>query len=573
MREKSTSNDHNLAVSSVSLLVAAYGIYVIAETLFEVLLHHQNHFGRELTDINVDVSLLLGVSVIYLSSLLRRRKRTAWTVTVVAYITYIVIGFTQILRGHERLVLMRHPLLPLFRVFLFPAVILILLYVYRHQYVVKSDIKSFSTSVRFVVIIIFVTIVYGISGFLLMDTSDFHQEINFGEALHYTVDQFNITTTKPVVAHTKRAKLFLDSLSFVSIISVIYAGLSLFQPLKIRFADQSQARDHLEVLLNRYGGEAEEFFKLWPKDKQYFFNEVGDCALAFHVYHGIALCLGDPIGNPEHYDNLLHEFINQCFSNDWLPSFIHTSDKHIKLYKKHGFTVQKLGQEAVVETEKFVNELKGSKYFRQILNRFSKQDYSYELLSPPHHQAVLARTKTISDEWLSGGNKSERGFTMGYYTHDYMQLCDLMVARDAAGTIQAFINVIPAEWNKEEATYDMVRQSSAALGNVVDYLLINLIAEMHAKGYKYFNLGLSPLAGLDDESSEKRTLVDNLMKFAYANGDPFFSFSGLYKFKSKYEPDWQDRFVVYKNGLTGFSKTMTTLTRYMSKSVNLPKSK
>lgn len=572
MEEKVSYKRHNVAVSSVSILVAVYGIYVIAGTLFEVLLHHQNHFGRELTDINVDVSLLLGVSVIYLSTLLRRRKRTAWVVTILAYVFYIGLNVLHSLHRHDRLVLMHHPLMPVLRVVVFPAVILLLLYLYSHQFVVKSDIKTFSTSIRFVFIIIFITIVYGISGFSLMDNSDFHQEISFGQAVHYTIDQFNITTTKPVQAYTKRAHLFLDSLSFVSIISVIYAGLSLFQPLKLRFSDQSQERDHVEVLLNRYGGEAEEFFKLWPKDKQYYFNESGDCAIAFHVYGGVALCLGDPIGNPRSIDNLISEFLNQCFSNDWLPSFIHTSDNCIKLYEKHGFTIQKLGQEAVVETEKFVNELKGLKYFRHILNRFNKQDYSFELLKPPHHQAILARTKVISDEWLASGNKSERGFSMGYYTDEYMQLCDILVARDAAGTIQAFINVIPSEWNKQEVTYDMVRQSSSALGNVVDYLIINLISEIHTKGFKYFNLGLSPLSGLDEDSDEKKTLVANVMKFAYANGDPFFSFSGLYKFKSKYEPSWQDRYVAYKNGLPGFSKTMSALTRFMSKSVNLPRS-
>ena len=561
----------NLAVSGISLFVAAYGIYVLAETLFELLLHHHGHFDRALIDINLDLNLLLGVSVIYLASLLRRRKRTAWAVTVLAYIFYIGLGLSQLLNVHGREAFHRHPLLPLLRVLIFPLIILALLYLYRKEFVVKSDVRGFRTSLSFVFIILFVTIVYGVSGFTLMDRSDFHQEINVATGLHYTIDQFNITTNKPVHPYTRRAQLFVDSLSFISILSVIYALFSLFQPLKLKFADQSHARDHVEVLLNRYGAEAEEFFKLWPKDKQYFFDETSESVIAFHAYKGTALCLSDPVGNPKRFDNLMENFLSQCFSNDWLPAFIHTSDKYSNLYEKYGFTVQKLGQEAIVDVEHFEKNLKGSKYFRQILNKFNKQRYTTELLSAPHHQAILDRTKHISDEWLSKGGKSERGFAMGYYTDDYMQLCDVLVARDAAGTIQAFINIIPAEWDKTEATYDMVRQSSKALGNVVDYLLINLLDILSAKGYKSLNMGLSPLSGLDEESDDKKTLVDNVLKFAYANGDPFFSFSGLYKFKAKYEPRWQDKYVVYRGGLSGFSKTMTALTRFMSKSVHIPK--
>jgi phosphatidylglycerol lysyltransferase len=559
----------NTAVSGISLLVAAYGIYVLAETLFELLMHHHRHFNRSLTDLNLDITLLLGVSVIYLASLLRRRKRTAWTVTILAYTFYLGLGLAQLLNPSNRFSFNHHPLMPLIRVLIFPLVILALLYLYRNEFIVKSDIRAFRTSLSFVFIILFVTIVYGVSGFMLMDQSDFHQEISLPSALHYTVDQFDLTTSKPIQGYTRRASLFLDSLSFVSLLSVIYAAISLFQPLRLRFADQSHARDHVEVLLNRYGGEAEEFFKLWPKDKQYFFDEYQESVIAFHAYKGVALCLSDPIGNTERFDSLMQGFLGLCFSNDWAPAFIHTSDKYAGLYEKYGLTIQKLGQEAIVDVKHFDAEIKNTKYFRQILNKFNKQGYSFELLTPPHHQAILDRTKLVSDEWLAKGGKSERGFAMGYYTDDYVQLCDLLVARDAAGTIQGFINIIPAEWDTEEATYDMIRQSSKAPGNIVDYLLINLISVLNEKGYSRLNMGLSPLSGLDEESDDKKTLVDNVLKFAYANGDPFFSFSGLYKFKSKYEPKWQDKYVVYRGGLSGFSKTMTALTRFMTKSVHL----
>jgi len=247
---------------------------------------------------------------------------------------------------------------------------------------------------------------------------------------------------------------------------------------------------------------------------------------------------------------------------------IHVSETNLPLYERHGFSMQKLGQEAVVDLDHFESELKSSKYFRQILNRFSKQGYTYELLSPPHHDAVLDRLKSVSDEWLSKGGRSERGLAMGYFSNEYLQMCKVAVARDAANTIQAFANIVPSNFIETDATYDLLRQGNKALSNINDYLLMNLIEELYKDGYKTLNMGLSPLAGLNEgDNKESNTILDNVLKFAYNNGDMFYSFSGLHRFKSKYEPKWQDKYVGYKGGLRGFSRTMTALTRSMSKVV------
>jgi phosphatidylglycerol lysyltransferase len=159
---------------------------------------------------------------------------------------------------------------------------------------------------------------------------------------------------------------------------------------------------------------------------------------------------------------------------------------------------------------------------------------------------------------------------MGYYSSEYMQQCQILVARDAAGTIQAFTNVVPADFDKDEATYDLLRNANGSLGNINDFVLMSLIGRLHGQGYKRLNLGLAPLGGLEERNDEERSLIDNVLQFAYANGDRFYSFSGLYRFKAKYEPDWQDRFVAYPDGMRGFSRTMTALTRCMKKVVKRP---
>jgi phosphatidylglycerol lysyltransferase len=545
------------AVQFLGFLVAAHGVYILANSLLEqIAVHH----GSMLTDLSVDVPLLIGLSLLYLSALLRRRKRTAWLVTVMAYTFYLGIGVAQLI---NRVGLREINLRDFIHVILLPLVILALLFVFQKEFVVKSDIQGFRFAARFIVIVLAVAFVYGIAGFSLLDRSDFHQEISLPSAAHYTIDQFNVTTDHPLRPYTKRANLFVDSLSFVSLGAVIYAGIALFQPLRARLSDQHAERERMAGLLRHYGGPSEEFFKLWPHDKQYFFDETGRSGLAFHVSRGVVLCLSDPVGDPKCYPMLLRDFANLCFGNDWLPAMIHVTETHRKLYEKHDFALQKLGEEAVLDIANFQANVAATKYFRQINNKFTKHGFSCEFLEPPHHQAVLDRLSAISTEWLSQGGRDERGFAMGYYTPEYMQLCKIMAARDAAGTIQAFVNLVPADFDRAEATYDLLRHTKKSLGNINDYLLMNLIEQLAADGYKYLNLGLCPLVGLGETDEEKHLLIDSALRFAYANGDRFYSFSGLHRFKAKYEPQWRDRYVAYQGGVRGFSRTMTALMRAM----------
>jgi phosphatidylglycerol lysyltransferase len=547
-----------LAVQLLGVLVSLHGAYILADTLRVQVSGH--HVGR-LSDLVVDIPLMIGLSLVYLGALLRRRKRTAWLVTILAYAFYLGAAASELINhGHYY----HHWLYDVLRLFVLPIVILCFLFYYQNEYFVKSDIRGFGFAARFSVIILLAAFIYGVTGFLLLDDSDFHQEIGLTQAAHYTLDQFNLTTNKPLTPYTKRAHLFDDSLSFVSVGAVAYAAISLFQPLRSRLVNQDNERERMRNLLNKYGGNSEEFFKLWPHDKQFFFDETGQSGLAFHVSRGIAICLGDPVGQPKAFKKLMRDFNNLCFGNDWLPAMVHIENKHRKIYEKYGFSLQKLGQEAVVEIDHFNKEVVKGKYFRQIRNKFIKRDYTYELLEPPHHDAVVERLKNISDEWLSQGNRAERGFVMGYFTPEYIQQCPVMVVRDAANTIQAFVNVIPASFEKDEATYDMLRQTNKSLGNINDFLLIGLIEHLQTIGFKYINLGLCPLVGLDEDyNAEQNRLINTFLSFAYANGDRFYSFQGLYKFKAKYEPHWRDRYVAYQGGLRGFARTISALMRSM----------
>ncbi|MEO8105251.1 MAG: phosphatidylglycerol lysyltransferase domain-containing protein [Candidatus Saccharibacteria bacterium] len=540
----------------VAFVVAAHGSFVLAVTLIELIAgRHVNH----LSNTTVDLSIIIGLSLLYLSVLLRRLKRTAWLATVMSYVLYLGLNLSNLIRsvGMDDLVAGR-----VMRVVILPVSILTLLVVLRSHYTVRSDIQGFRAAVRTALLVIVVAFMYGVAGFSLLDKSDFHQEITPVNAARYTVDQFYLTSNKPLVPATRRARLFTESLSVISLGAALYAAAAFFQPIRLRYIDQTHDRRRLAELLAVGGGRSEDYFKLWPHDKQFFFNEAGSSGLAYHVRHGVALCLGDPAGATRSYGKLVTAFGAVCAHNDWLPAFVHIEPTHRQLYVRHGYSLQKIGQEAVVDIAHFQAEVVRNKYFRHINNKFTKLGYRTDLLVPPHDAATLRRLRTVSDEWLSQGGRTERGFVMGYFSADYMQQCPIMVVRDSSGEIQAFLNQLPADFDTQEATYDLLRHSDASPGNINDFLLLNFIGYLSTQTTQRINLGLCPLAGLD-KGDETKTVVDSILRFVYANGDRLYSFSGLRRFKSKYEPTWRDRYVAYQGGLRGLTRTTNALVSVM----------
>src|SRR5207248_463533 len=131
------------------------------------------------------------------------------------------------------------------------------------------------------------------------------------------------TTTKQIQSYSERGKLFLDSLSVIGAGSLIYALVSLFSPVKFRLSSQKWQPELMQKLLNDYPATSEDFFKLWPPDKAYFFDHNRRSGLAYKATAGVALAVADPAGDRSAFPELLREFKEYCYVNDWDPAFVH----------------------------------------------------------------------------------------------------------------------------------------------------------------------------------------------------------------------------------------------------------
>lgn len=534
----------------LSLGVLLNGLITVGFTLLGQLDLHPFH----ISSLSVNIHLIYGLSLIYLATLLSRRKTTAWLVVLLVYGFIFGFNLDEVLR--HTLVVREHPIWFVQNIAL-PLVIVSGLVIFRRSYTVRSDVRSFASAASFTVGILLLTFMYGVTGFMLMDQHDFHEEITIWGAAQRTIDQFDLTTSTQTIPYTRRARVFLDSLNVISVGALTYAAIALFQPLRFKLEDQTHNREQAERLLKDFPASSEDFFKLWPHDKSYYFDDKGRAFLAYKVQRGVALVVGDPGGDPARHYALIEGFLELCRTNDWQPAFIHTEPTYNELYKSQGFSLQKIGEEAVINLAHFDEHVRGNKYFRNVQNRFTKQGYTVEILQPPHSEAIKLRLQEITQDWLKQPGRAERGFMLGNHTDDYMEVSTLAVLKDEAGTIRAFINQIPSYDNKE-ANYDLLRNTSNSLSNSNDFLLMGFMSYLREQGFERLNVGLCPLAGLHT-TDQDNTVIDSALRFVYANGDRLYSFSGLHRFKAKFEPDWTSRYIVYRGGIRNFTRIVNAL--------------
>ena len=67
-----------------------------------------------------------------------------------------------------------------------------------------------------------------------------------------------------------------------------------------------------------------------------------------------------------------------------------------------------------------------------------------------------------------------------------------------------------------------------------------------AQGYRWFNLGMAPLSGL--EAHPLAPAWHRVGNFIFRHGEHFYNFEGLRRYKAKFDPAWEPRYLVARGG-------------------------
>jgi phosphatidylglycerol lysyltransferase len=119
------------------------------------------------------------------------------------------------------------------------------------------------------------------------------------------------------------------------------------------------------------------------------------------------------------------------------------------------------------------------------------------------------------------------------------------VVRQPDGTILAFTNV----WcgaEHEEISIDLMRYRAGGPKGVMDFLFTELILWGQAQGYRWLDLGMAPLAGLEEHPLAPAW--NRVGSFLFEHAEHFYNFEGLRQYKDKFNPVWEPRYLMYPGG-------------------------
>lgn len=342
--------------------------------------------------------------------------------------------------------------------------------------------------------------------------------------------------SRQIVHHSDRLG---DTLIVLVSATVVVSAWALFRPQRLVELASHDERDKASELVEKFSASSEDYFKLWPHDKTYFFAEDGNGFIAYKVVRGTAFALADPIAEGvSARQKLLTEFASYCHEKGWTICLLPVEAKHKKLYEDIDFKLVPMGASAVVNIAEFNAATRRDKWWRWKLNRATKAGYTYEFSQPPHSRALLAATKKVSDAWLGQGGRREQGFALGYYDDYYLDQCRLHYVRNGSGKIIAFANELPV-FIEHQTTVDLIRYLPSE-DTAMPYLLASIIEQSANEGrFTTLDLGFVPLAQIDN----------NAAKLARAAGKIRFSAVGLEQFKNKFKPDWHPNYLAYSGDI------------------------
>jgi len=280
-------------------------------------------------------------------------------------------------------------------------------------------------------------------------------------------------------------------------------------------------------------------------DKRFLFHPQADAFVMYQVCRRSWIALGDPVGAPGHTADLAWSFRELCDRHGAWSVFYEVPAASMPLYVDMGLALLKLGEEARVPLVDFGLEGSARADLRQAHRRAQRDGATFEIVAAPAQPELLEELRVISDAWLAEKSAGEKGFSVGYFDPQYLRHCPLALVR-SGGRIVAFANLWTTA-TRTELSVDLMRFVAGAPKGVMDYLFIELMLWGRTQGYQWFNLGMAPLAGL-----EQRPLAPTwhrLASLVYRYGENFYNFEGLRRYKEKFSPVWEPRYMAAPGGL------------------------
>ncbi|EKQ19322.1 bifunctional lysylphosphatidylglycerol flippase/synthetase MprF [Lacticaseibacillus paracasei] len=362
---------------------------------------------------------------------------------------------------------------------------------------------------------------------------------------------FAVFYNAPAIHHRHVPDVFLfpsERMFFTTLIGVMLAALTVYLIFRYLSAPTKSLADpydeaRLKAVVAKFGGNEVSHLGLM-RDKSLHFYQVDGEDRVFFLFKKKAdklIVMGEPVGDETQIPAAIADFMKQADDQDMSLVFYEINENLTMKLHEFGFDFMKIGEEGYVDVTTFTLAGTKRKGERALMHKFEREGYSVELLKPPFDDALLDDLQTVSDSWLDG--RSEKGFSLGFFDRHYLNQAPIAVVRAPDGKIVAFATDMPTG-NNEVTSIDLMRSSADAPSGIMDEVFIHLFELAKDRGFKYFNMGMAPLANVG--TSSYSFIEEKIAHLVYEYGYRFYGFQGLRSYKNKYVTEWVPKYVAYR---------------------------
>lgn len=474
------------------------------------------------------LTVVVGFFLVMLSYGLMRGKKQAWAI---ALALLLLSFFLHILRGGSVLATL---------VALGLALLLALFYRFFQA---RSNPPSLRRGYSALILGLGIVVFYTVGGFIALY-----------DQFEPLVDRFGIegvllrllTNSHLHLPYGTQAFFFDRALPALCVSAVLYGMILILRPVTATLLPNAQERQLVAAHTRTYGKNSISYFAL-SEEKAYFFSTPGKTVISYVLEGNVAVVAGDPIGPESEIAPAIEEFMAFCREQDWAMVLWQVRQELADVYRALGLHLLKIGEDAIINTQTFTLKGGAMANVRSSAKRAEKEGVSVILYrGQVQEPEQLVQMEQISQRWLAQKGGTEMGFSMGHFDPkgDAEQIT--AVAVDTSNRVHAFVTFVPV-YGRKGWGLDLLRRAEDSAPGTMELLLARSIEHLKSCGAEMVSLGLAPLSNANNDDA---TLLDNSIDFLTQRFGNLSKSQSLFKFKKKFQPTWESRYLVFSHTLT-----------------------
>lgn len=313
------------------------------------------------------------------------------------------------------------------------------------------------------------------------------------------------------------------------------------------------AQDELDLrtLLMTHGQRDSLGYFATRRDKSVIFTPARDAAVTYRVVANVSLASADPIGPHRRWPEAVSAWLRETRAHGWYPAVLSASEAGAKAYVAAGLKAIPMGDEAIIETDRFTLDGPVMQPVRRAARRIRRLGYT---ISVHRHDELTADQLAVlaerADSWRV--DETERGFSMalGRLGDPLDGASVAVLAFDSAGTLRGFLSLVP--WGQTGLSLDLMRRDHSSDNGLNEAMVATLVREARdTLGVTQVSLNFAMFRGVFSAAERvgARPLVritNRFMRFA----SRFWQIESLYRSNARYQPRWETRYLCYDSPLT-----------------------